>query len=340
MICKDTKRGTWTVRYWRKNADGKLTPTTKRGFLTKNAARQFEMDVSHSSLSSTFFDLYKEHIARMDCSDEEKHTRLHYCEKWVSFKDFKIDSISKPVLAKWNDFLRTECNLSPTTKNRIISYVKGTYKYANEIYDIKDISSVLKSFPKETEEKEILTIDEFNKVLSFETNPIIRAFFYTAYWTGCRRGELKGLYKKDLVDHGFIIKHTMRLGKDSLKEGNKTSKLHKTIQLDDETYNMLLPLSKREGLYLFGDEAPLSNETIRRHLNKDLKEAGITKHITMHCLRHSHGSILLANGVDIATVSKRLRHKSINTTLSTYIHILDDDGKITVDAIEKIKKSS
>lgn len=25
MICKDTKRGIWTVRYWRKNTEGKLT---------------------------------------------------------------------------------------------------------------------------------------------------------------------------------------------------------------------------------------------------------------------------------------------------------------------------
>lgn len=58
----------------------------------------------------------------------------------------------------------------------------------------------------------------------------------------------------------------------------------------------------------------------------------------MHNLRHSHGSILLANGVDIANVSKRLGHASINTTLQNYIHLLDDDGKITIEAIEKIKK--
>lgn len=340
MITKDKKRGTWMVKYYRKDDNGVLKSTTKRGFLTKNSAKQFEIDVACATKTPlTFYDLYVEYIKALHCSDEEKKTRIKYCEKWITFKDKKIDTISKAILSQWNAFLKDRCNLSPTTKNRIIGYVKGTYKRASEIYDIKDISSVLKTFPKEITEKEILTVEEFNKMISYEPNPIYYAFFYTAYWTGCRRGELKGLYKEDLLDRAIIIRHTMRLSEDSMKDGNKTDKLHRKVQLDDETYNLLLPLSKRQGKYLFGDESPLSNETIRRRLNNLVKQAGIKKHITVHCLRHSHGSVLLANGVDIATVSKRLRHSSINTTLNSYIHVLDDDGKITVEAIEKIKKS-
>ena len=341
MIVKDKKRGTWTVKYYVKTKGGKLKSTTKRGFLTKTAAKQFEIDVSNLvETPLSFYDLYKEYIESLNCSSEEKRTRIRYCENWVTFKDKKIDSVSKPILSQWSVFMKEGCDLSPTTKNRIISFVKGTYRYANEIYGVKDISNVLKMFPKEQNEKEILTVDEFNKMISFEKNPIYYAFFYTAFWTGCRRGELKGLYKEDLTDHAITIKHTMRLGESSMKEGNKTSKLHKTVQLDDDTYELLVQLAHRSGKYLFGDDTPLSNETLRRRLKSLCKQADINKNITIHSLRHSHGSILLANGVDIATVSKRLRHSSIRTTLDNYIHILDDDGKVSIDAINKIKGKS
>lgn len=340
MIVKDEKRGTWMVKYYIRGANGKLKSTTKRGFLTKKAAKQFELNVSGMSETPiTFFALYKEYIKSLNCSDEEKQTRISYCEKWITFKDRKIDTISKPILNHWNVFMKDGCNLSPTTKNRIIGFVKGTYKYANEVYGVQDISNVLKVFPKEQSEKEVLTVEEFNRMIQFETNPVYYAFFYTAYWTGCRRGELKGLFKEDLSDHAFTIKHTMRLGEDSMKEGNKTTKLHKTVQLDDETYNLLIPLAHRPGKYLFGDDTPLCNETIRRRLKSLCQQADINKNITVHSLRHSHGSILLANGVDIATVSKRLRHSSIRTTLENYIHILDDDGKVTIEAINKIKNT-
>ena len=338
MICKDNKRGTWYVKYYQKNSQGQLVSTTKRGFIDKTSAKKFEIEMGGSQQSPTTFDsMYKEWLHGLSCSQEEKNTRLSYCERFIPFKNKKMESITKAnLIAFRNDFQKND-ELHATTKNRLLGYVKSTYKYANEVYDIKNISSVIKLYPKDKEEKEALTLEEFNKLIEFEKNPILYAFFYTAYWSGCRRGELKGLYKEDLEDHCLVIKHTMRLGEDSMKVGTKTSSLIKRVALDDDTYNLLVPLSKRKGKYLFGDETPLSNETIRRHLNDCVKQAKIDKHITVHSLRHSHGSLLLASGVDIATVSKRLGHSSISTTINNYIHILDDDGKVAVGAIDKIK---
>lgn len=337
MICKDKKRGTWYVKYYAKNSKGQLVSTTKRGFLDKTSAKRFELEKS-SSLPTTFYKMYCEFINGLNCSDEEKKTRISYCDRYITFKDKKLESISKAILSQFVSDFKKNDKLSVTTKNRILGYIKSTYKYACDIYEVKDISNVINFYPNQKEEKEVLTLDEFNSMIAFEKNPIMYAFFYTAFWTGCRRGELKGLYKEDLKDHILEINHTMRLGEDSMKQGTKTSKLRKTIALDEDTYSLLLPLAGRDGKYLFGDEAPLSNETIRRHLQDCLKQAGITKHITVHSLRHSHGSLLLANGVDIATVSKRLGHSNLTTTLNTYIHLLDDDGKVVVNAIGKIKK--
>ena len=337
MIKKDTKRGTWYVKYYQKNEQGKLISTTKRGFLDKTSAKRFELEKSFC-LPTTFYKMYCEWISNCNCSQEEKNTRIKYCEKHIPFKDKKMESITKANLSHFTSDFKNYDKLSVTTKNRILGYVKSTYKYANDVYDIKNISNVINLYPNDKEEKEVLTLDEFNRMIEQEEHPIYKAFFYTAYWTGCRRGELRGLYKEDLKDHMLSISHTMRLGEDSMKLGNKTSKLKKNIALDDDTYNMLLPLACRQGKYLFGDDVPLPNESIRRHLQEDLKKADINKHITVHSLRHSHGSLLLANGIDIATVSKRLGHSNLTTTLNTYIHVLDDDGVVVTNAIDKIKK--
>jgi integrase len=42
--------------------------------------------------------------------------------------------------------------------------------------------------------------------------------------------------------------------------------------------------------------------------------------IPLHSLRHSHASLWLAEGVDLAVVADRLGHASASFTLSTYTH--------------------
>lgn len=50
------------------------------------------------------------------------------------------------------------------------------------------------------------------------------------------------------------------------------------------------------------------------HLAKWIGHAGITKHITFHCFRHTYATLQLSNGTDIYTVSKMLGHRELKTT--------------------------
>lgn len=55
--------------------------------------------------------------------------------------------------------------------------------------------------------------------------------------------------------------------------------------------------------------------------------------VTFHGLRHSHASLLIANGEDIARVSKRLGHSRISTTLDIYTHA---DNKKDTDMVKTL----
>jgi integrase len=60
--------------------------------------------------------------------------------------------------------------------------------------------------------------------------------------------------------------------------------------------------------------------------------------VTLHALRHSHASALIASGQDVVTVSRRLGHTSPTITLNVYAHLFDKTDESAATAIEAILK--
>lgn len=64
-----------------------------------------------------------------------------------------------------------------------------------------------------------------------------------------------------------------------------------------------------------------------------LKRRGLTGP-NFHALRHSHASQMLADGVDIKTVSARLGHAKASFTLAQYIHLMPGQDQDAADRTE------
>jgi len=78
------------------------------------------------------------------------------------------------------------------------------------------------------------------------------------------------------------------------------------------------------------------NKSMLQHvLPAWIEAAGITKHITFHCFRHTFATLLVSSGSEIYTVSKMLTHKNVSTT-QIYTDLIDEKKRQAAEII-KIK---
>lgn len=332
-----TKHWFYQVKY--KDNFGKVRVLKKRGFKLKRDALKAEAEAKANINRTivTFRFLAEEYLKSTDADIKHKERKLHNMEHYFDYIDYDINKITKLMLLNWHQKIKS-LDLSTNVKNKCLQYVKSVYKFGHDYYDINNISHILTSIKKnisEQKEMEVWTVDEFNQFISFVDHPIYKAYFYTLFWTGIRRGEGIALLKDDLTEDGYlIINKSIRIVSDGPKSPKTASSVRK-IKLDIKTYEMLKTLKQRPGTILFGDDTYLSSTNIQRHFRKAIKESGV-KPIRIHDLRHSHATILINSGANIVAVSKRLGHSDINMTLKVYTHLLDKTSDELVSMINNI----
>lgn len=91
------------------------------------------------------------------------------------------------------------------------------------------------------------------------------------------------------------------------------------------------------GSPVFGnpDGSPRSPHSVSNAWSRAVKRLGLPK-VTFHALRHSHASALIAGGLDVVSVSKRLGHGSPAVTLSVYSHLFTNTDEEAVAVIDDV----
>jgi len=106
----------------------------------------------------------------------------------------------------------------------------------------------------------------------------------------------------------------------------------RVIPLNRTLYDELLDLSKKpRGEYVFGDRSGRPYGDIKKGFSSALKKAGIGD-FRFHDLRHTFGSHLVMQGVDLRTIQQVMGHKEIRMTMR-YSHLSHERVR---EAIEKL----
>lgn len=161
--------------------------------------------------------------------------------------------------------------------------------------------------------KDVLTEDEMIQLITThyprENKNIRRAFIFCLY-TGIRWCDVKDLTFANVDFANRLLKFNQ----------NKTGKTD-PIPLDEGRLMLIgqptQPDNRDELIF------PLpSYEMCLKALKRWVKRAGINKHISWHCARHSFAMIQLENGTDIRTISALLGHSGLQCTVQ-YTKALD-----------------
>jgi len=124
----------------------------------------------------------------------------------------------------------------------------------------------------------------------------------------------------------------LRLKAPKTRAGRRTITLPPhTIEMLRELYRAQIELRLQLGLggrpgpqdWVFSPDAdgsgPWAPENLSTAWIKLVKACGLPK-VTFHSIRHSHASALIAGGMDVVAVSKRLGHSNPGVTLNVYSH--------------------
>ncbi|WP_299154254.1 site-specific integrase [uncultured Christiangramia sp.] len=238
------------------------------------------------------------------------------------------ENFVKRVRQYFDKEAQTKSNL-PLSLNSKYSYFnkfKASIRAAfNEGYLSINYAAKVKSFEQAESQREYLTFQELQKLAKTSCKyEILKSAFLFSCLTGLRWSDINTMTWSEVRDEDKSSRINFRQKKTDGVEYLYISKqarnfLGKRKDPIDRVFTGL----KYSAVY---------NNEIVRWCNR----AGISKHITFHSARHTNAVLLLENGADIYTVSKRLGHREIRTT-AIYAKIVDQKMKEASNLIPEIK---
>lgn len=169
----------------------------------------------------------------------------------------------------------------------------------------------------------VLSSSEIQRLFAAFRAPRYLAFYSLIYDTGLRISEAANLQVGD-IDHarGIIRVRQGKGGKDrQVKLGARLYQILRDYWRSERmTGHQPKPIPKDAFLFASANGGRISIMGARYALALALKEAGITKLVTPHTLRHSFATAQMESGTELPVVQAQLGHACIRST-EVYLHV-------------------
>lgn len=166
--------------------------------------------------------------------------------------------------------------------------------------------------PKIQSLQDVLTVNEVSRLINATSQRRYQVFYLVCYSLGLRLGETLALTVAD-IDRGNMRVHIRQA------KGNKD----RFVPLPSTTLRALEDfwrIHRHPSLLFPGGKPPYTSSLlmdrggIQKTIKLAAKDAGISKHIHVHSLRHSYATHLLEFGLNLRTLQHLLGHASPDTT--------------------------
>ena len=281
-----------------------------------------------------------------------------WVRRFLSFHDCKdAAALSAPDIKKYLEFLARERNVAATTQNQALNALVFffTQVMKKEPGDFSDFVRARKPVRVPT----VLTKNEMNRLLDrLDGECLVMAGLL--WGSGLRVMECMQLRVKDIdFETGQITIRNGKGAKDRVTmlperfAGPLREQIERAKKIFEEdrtqgTAGVYIwpglerkyPNAGKERIWQYVFPAtrlsvdPRSKtvrrhhvdpDVIQRHIKQAALQAGITKQVSCHTLRHSFATALLQSGSDIRTVQELLGHSDVATTM-IYTHVLNKPG--------------
>lgn len=202
-----------------------------------------------------------------------------------------------------------------------------------------------------------------------QTHPQFIPFFYLAVYGGFRRGELVALTWKDIDFENRTVsinKAVAKTKEGQLLKSTKTVAGNREIKLPSECFKVLQKWKLQQmqlaftmgniwegetgknfdenNIFIQDNGTRMDVDTPTHKFKKIIelynsnceREEDMLPNIHLHDLRHTSATLLLANHVDIETVSHRLGHSKPSITLDVYGHWMEETDNKASDTLESL----
>lgn len=269
---------------------------------------KIDRGLSENSLASYMFDLKK--FANFM---QEQHTETPPTQ------------IQKEQINQFLVLLQ-EQSFAESTSKRIISAIRGFYKYLQEEGIIQQSPAELLTAPSITRTlPSVLSIEEVDAILngidlSTPEGTRNRAIIEVLYSSGLRVSELTELTISRLyLDIGFLKiigkgdkERFVPIGKEAIK--------YLKIYLEHIRRHLKIQPKNEDIVFLNRRGSQLSRIMIFMIIKDAVEKTDIKKNISPHTFRHTFATHLIEGGADLRAVQEMLGHESITTT-EVYTHL-------------------
>lgn len=260
----------------------------------------------------------------------------HYLTRLIDFAgDIKVSEIDPEMIRKWRLWLNrlgTNVNdeLQKTTQNYHLIALRSFLKFcAKRGIDALPADKIELARTKRTQVT-FLTDEEMARLLeepNTATEPGLRdrAILELLYSSGLRVSELVGLNKDNinLKRREFMVRGKGQKDRPIFISAGAAEWIQKYLdRRGDNSPPLFVRVGGTKKADTSGDHLRLTARSVQRMVARYALNAGITKHVSPHTLRHSFATDLLMNGADLRSVQAMLGHSNIATT-QIYTHITD-----------------